>query len=148
MSETLEAELAAVSLALAERLRYRCADPQCAVLRHDTNLCNHGWVYPLRVPCRCCQDEDDPCWCGPHCGPCSGRGWVPAELHLESLLAAAAKCGITLLLPWPFGDRDAGLGYRAEALRGLGEDVSFAYDPTDRVSILLAAGKALVEVLG
>ena len=70
-----------------------------------TYACNEvgcpGWVatgrvamFPrLRMGCECCQDPDDPCYCGAVCEPCQGRGWIVAEVHLEDILEAGRQSG-------------------------------------------------------
>ena len=80
------------------------------------------------------------------CPFCTGRGWVPAEPDLALWMAAAAKCGVLLRLTT--ARFRSGLHGDAYADDGDTTYASQSYDPTDSASILLAAAKALLEVLG
>ena len=129
---TNTAEMAAVSMALAERLRHRC--PECG-----------GWEYPLRLKCPIAANEvSRPV--GQHlpCCSCSGRGWLPAEPDLALWMAAAAKCGVDLHLMFEGGWYGMKIEDGWPARHG---PAVWPDKPTDRASILLAAGRALVEML-
>ena len=137
--------------------------------------CDHGKVYPLQEKCPGDSDSwedadydiegedsqggapyynigpvtitrDRPCK-GVDCPQCEGRGWVPTNMHLEDVIAAAEICGVTVMIPWPWGDRDPGPGRVIEATRGGFAPIKSRRFKRSADSILLVAINVVLEVL-
>ena len=95
----------------------------------------------------CCDECRSRLKHGPWCLACQGRGWVPAEWHLETLIAEAAKDRIGIRLhALPLQANDSYLT-TVWAIKAGGNRSGNHTVTTDPDSILLAALRALDEVM-
>lgn len=169
MTAEQRARLAALRLAVAEKLAHACKGcggtgmtygPDHGGVRIPRVSCSachgKGKIYPLRKPCYG-HGEDT-------LGDCAGHGcpgWVPAESGLHDLMAAAWAAGYWLR---PYVNRDMGHKWACDPIITLSgkwheqrtreeiqahykekDEKTPAYDPAVALGVLVAAYEAVLQ---